>query len=80
MKWLLAGLAFAAVVGLAVATAAVRAHNIAERAALQRLAERLEGARIEAAGERARLARACELRELIQRWRECRQRIEGRGS
>ncbi len=46
MKWFLAGLCFALLVVLAVATAAIRTTNISIRARLQATSELLEGRRV----------------------------------
>ncbi len=46
MKWILAGLCFALLMALAVATVAIRTTNVSIRARLQKAAEELEGRRV----------------------------------
>ena len=70
MKWLFAGLTFAAVVALAVATAAMRAENIDARARLLLLTERIDAARVRLSAERSRCRDATRPEELIRRWQE----------
>jgi hypothetical protein len=69
MRWFVAGLAFAAFVGLAVATASLRSHNVHARASIQRLTERLEAVHVQLAAERVRFAEATRPDELLRHWR-----------
>ncbi len=78
MKWFLAACAFAAVVGLAIGTATIRAENIRRRALLQRMTERLDALRVGRAAERARLEEGREPDRLVLRWAELSEALERR--
>ncbi|MEY2982093.1 MAG: hypothetical protein ACO4CT_09610 [Planctomycetota bacterium] len=78
MKWFLAGLAFAGVVALAVATAALEAHNIHRRRAIQEVVDRLDAVRIASVTEELRLRDATRLPELARHWIRLQLRVEGR--
>ena len=77
MRWFLAGLAFAAVVALAIATAAIDARNVHRRQRLQWLAERLEASRIALVAEELRFEEATSLRSLVGHWMRLQREIEG---
>lgn len=78
MRWFLAGLAFASVVGLGIATAAIEARNIRARQRIQQIVDRLDAAEISVATERLRLRDATELRELVVHWLRLQELIERR--
>ncbi|MFO1050978.1 MAG: hypothetical protein U1F36_02030 [Planctomycetota bacterium] len=68
MKWMVAGLAFAAIVGLAIATAAIQVENVRSRARIARLAERLDAARVGCEADRIRFREAARVDRLIALW------------
>lgn len=70
MRWLIAGLAFAAVVGLAVATASIRVGNVAVRARIQQLEDRIETFAVSTEALRERYRRATRPEDLLRMWRE----------
>ena len=69
MRWALAGLAFAALVGLAVATAAVKATNVAARARLQALEQRILFHGVELARRTHAVHEATSAERLARAWR-----------
>ena len=68
MKWILAGLCFALLVALAVATAAIRTTNVAIRARLQRTSEQLEARLVSHQRELARHRAASGPAQLRESW------------
>ena len=76
MRWFLAGLVFAAVVGLGIATAAIEADNIRRRQRMQRVADRLEAAHVSLIAERLRFRDATRLPRLVRRWLELQARLD----
>jgi len=78
LRWLLAGVAFAACVALAIATAAIRTSNVKARARLQVLAERFEATGVAPAAARSDYRAACELPALVARWLEVEERLTAR--
>lgn len=76
MRWFLAGLAFAAVVALAIATAAIDARNVHRRQRIQRIAERLEAGRVALVTEQLRFRDATSLSKLVEHWLRLQAEIE----
>lgn len=68
MRWVLAGMAFALVVGLAVGTAAIRAENAHRRAYLQMLSERFADLRVAQEHEWIAWRDATSLPRLVEYW------------
>ena len=79
MKWFIAGLAFAAIVGLAIATAAIQVGNVHARARIALVAERLDAARIGVEAERIRFRDACRIERLVALWRSFEATLAERG-
>ena len=77
MRWFLAGLAFAAVVALAVGTAAIDARNVHHRHRVQRLADRLEAAQITLVAQQLRFGEATALPNVVAHWLRLQAAIEG---
>lgn len=68
MKWFLAGLLFAALVGLGVVTAAVQVTNVHRRARIALLVEQLDGSRIGCSAAEDRFREAARVERLIALW------------
>ena len=68
MRWVIAGLAFAAVVGLAVATAAIEADSVRIRQRMQFAAEWRDAIAVELIADRLDYRRMTELSNLVARW------------
>ncbi len=77
MRWFIAALAFACVVGLAVATAAIQAGNVRARARLEVLQERIYAVDIELAAERQRWVEITRLDNLVELWLRAEERLAG---
>ncbi len=69
MRWGLAGVCFAALVAVTVATAALRARNTAARARIQRLEWRISGCAVEAARRDFAVQAATDAARLARMWR-----------
>jgi hypothetical protein len=76
MRWFLAGLAFASVVGLAVATAAIETRNAHRRMRIQQLVDRLDAARIAEIAEQLRYRDATGLRQLVAHWLRLQEQLD----
>jgi len=74
MKWLLAGLCFALLVGLAVGTAAVQATNVQLRARIQQQVDAADAERVALQAERVRFGRETEPARLVAYWLELQER------
>ncbi len=70
MKWLVAAITFAALVGLAISTAAIQVDNVKRRARIAALAERVEATRVEREAERIRFRTASRPDRLVELWRK----------
>ncbi len=71
MKWLLAGLSFALLVVLAVATVAQRASNVRMRAELHRIDDWVYASSMERGRRRHAMHDVRTVTELSDRWRAC---------
>lgn len=70
MKWFVAAVAFAAVVGLSIATAAIQVENVQRRAHIAAVLERADAARIAREAERIRFRTAARVDRLVDLWRK----------
>ncbi|MBI5850227.1 MAG: hypothetical protein HZB39_04200 [Planctomycetes bacterium] len=70
MKWFVAAVAFAAVVGLSIATAAIQVENVQRRARIAAVSERAEASRIAREAERIRFRTAARVDPLVDLWRK----------
>ena len=68
MRWLLAGLSFALLVGLAVATAAINTGNVQARSRIQAIVEQSRAVQIALEAERVRYSLAVAPEELVRHW------------
>jgi hypothetical protein len=70
MRWLLAGFAFAMLIGLAVLTVAIKAQSLAVRAQIAATNQRIMALQVERARRVPHLQPDIETEELIRRFRE----------
>ncbi|MCC6784695.1 MAG: hypothetical protein IT457_17750 [Planctomycetes bacterium] len=68
MKWFVAAIAFAAVVGLSIATAAIQVGNVHRRARIAAIAERVDASRVAREAERIRFRSAASVDRLASHW------------
>lgn len=80
MKWLLAAFAFAALVGLAVATAAIQTGNVRLRSKIEQISEHLDAIRVDHAAELERWNAATRRDVLSKTWLEMRARFAEAGT
>ena len=78
MRWVLAGISFAMLTGLAVLTVAIKAQNFALRAGIAMVNQRIMALRVERARRVPHLRPEAETEELIQRFREFTRQAHGR--
>lgn len=79
MKWVLAGLSFAMLIGLAVFTVAIKARNLAVRASIAMANQRIMTLRVERARRVPHLRPDAQTKELIERVRGITRRSQDRG-
>lgn len=78
MRWMLAGISFAMLTGLAVLTVAIKARNFALRASIATANQRIMALRVERARRVPHLRPEAETDELILRFREFTRQLEER--
>jgi hypothetical protein len=78
MKWIVAGFAFAGLIALAIATAAIRSQNIRTRGRIEQLQRDVVARQFESLRQRSELGNDGGLWRLAARWREMLAAVERR--